>query len=145
MEPLSSSSSYTQFNKLLNFGIPGWNQDLESKEVVDTFSSQYALDHYGWDAERHDWCRSVFQLQGRQNTWMIFWNTYNAIWTNVPWIYPVNKTSYYCGVKVWMRRQLWSPRKWLSHWITLWLQLKKSAKVTHISYMFHKRCKRMGN
>ncbi|CAO3686752.1 unnamed protein product [Umbelopsis vinacea] len=39
MEPLSSSSSYTQFNKLLNFGIPGWNQDLESKEVVDTFST----------------------------------------------------------------------------------------------------------
>lgn len=43
MEPLSTTSSYTQFNKLIPLGIPGWSQESENKEVADMFSSKHAL------------------------------------------------------------------------------------------------------
>lgn len=45
MPPLLPASSYMQFNKLFNLGIPGWSQETETKEMQDTFSTSTSSEY----------------------------------------------------------------------------------------------------
>ncbi|KAH8550992.1 hypothetical protein BGW37DRAFT_496777 [Umbelopsis sp. PMI_123] len=45
MEPLLPKSNHTQFNRLLNLGIPGWSQETQTKEVQDTFSASISSEY----------------------------------------------------------------------------------------------------